>query len=47
MCEKCSKWTIKTSEGRHVIDIYSGDLIVNFEYISHIVLVIILLTLNK
>ena len=44
-CEICSKLTIKTPEcwqWRH-----SGVFIVNFEYISHLFLVFLLLTLNK
>ena len=36
-CEICSKLTIKTT---------SGDFIVNFEHISHIVLVFLMITLN-
>ena len=39
-CEICSKLTIKTPERR------SGVFIVNFEHISHLVLVFLLLTLN-
>ena len=39
-CEICSKLTIKTTERR------SGVSIVNFEHISHLVLVLLLLTLN-
>ena len=39
----CSKWTIKTQGRRHC----SGVFIVNFEKISHIVLVFPLLTSNK
>ena len=39
-CEICSKLTIKTPERR------SGVFIVNFENISHLVLVFLLLTLN-
>ena len=40
----CSKLTIKTPEGRHwrPTDVF----IVNFEHISYLVLVILLLTLN-
>ena len=38
-CEICSKLTIKTPERRLVF-------IVNFEYISHLALVFLLLTLN-
>ena len=43
-CEICSKLTIKTPERRHWRR--SGVFIVNFEYISHLVLVFLLLTLN-
>ena len=43
-CEICSKLTIKTPE-RHQWRRYD-DLIVNFEHISHLVLVFLLLTLN-
>ena len=45
MCESCSKLTIKTPE-RHQL-CRSGVFIVNFEQISHIILVFPLLTLNK
>ena len=38
-CEICSKLTIKTSERRQAF-------IVNFEHISHLILVFLLLTLN-
>ena len=41
-CEMCSKLTIKTPELRRPF----GVFIVNFEYISHILLVFLLLTLN-
>ena len=41
-CEICSKLTIKTTERRHLRR--SGVFIVNFEHISHFVL---LLTLNR
>ena len=41
-CEICSKLTIKTPERRR-----SGVFIVNFEHISHLVLVFLLLTLSK
>ena len=41
-CEICSKLTIKTPEQRR-----SGVFIVNFENISHLVLVFPLLTLSK
>ena len=40
-CEICSKLTIKTPERRP-----SGVLIVNFEHISHLALVLLLLTLS-
>ena len=40
-CEVCSKLTIKPSKGRR-----SGVFIVNFEHISQLVLVFLLLTLN-
>ena len=39
-CEICSKLTIKTPERR------SGVFIINFEHISYIALVFLLLTLN-
>ena len=39
-CEKCSKLTMKTPDRR------SGVFIVNFEHISHLVLVFLLLTLK-
>ena len=45
MCEIYSKLTIKTPERRHWP--LSGVFIVNFEQISHIVLVLPLLILNK
>ena len=45
MCEICSKLIIKTTERRHR-RLYIV-FIVNFEHISHIVLVFLLLTLNK
>ena len=41
-CKICSKLTIKTPERRR----RSGVFIVNFEYISYIPLVFLLLTLN-
>ena len=44
-CEICSKLTINTPERRHWRP--SGVFIVNFEHISHLVLVFLLLTLNK
>ena len=43
-CEICSKLTIKTPE-RHQWR-RSGVFVVNFEHISHLVLVFLLLTLN-
>ena len=46
MCEDCSKLTIKTAE-RHQWRRSSSVFIVNFEQISHIVLVFPTLTLNK
>ena len=53
MCETCSNLTIKIPERRLVIKIRerrhwrcSGVFIVNFEHISHLVLVFLLLTLN-
>ena len=45
MCQIFSKLTIKTQERRHLRR--SGIFIVNFEQISHIVLVCPYLTLNK
>ena len=44
-CEICSKLTIKTPELRNWHR--SGVFIVNFEHISHIVLVSLLLTLSR
>ena len=43
-CETCSKLTIETPEGHHKC--YFGVFIVNFEHISHFVIVFLLLTLN-
>ena len=43
-CEICSTLTIKIPERRHWDR--SGIFIVNFEHISHLVLVFLLLTLN-
>ena len=43
-CEVCSKLTIKIPEPRQWR--LSGIFIVNFEHISHLVLVFLLLTLN-
>ena len=43
-CEICSKLTIKTPERRQWRR--SGIFIVNFEHISHLVLVFLFLTLN-
>ena len=44
-CEICPKLTINTPERRHWRR--SGVFIVNFEHISHLALVFLLLTLNK
>ena len=44
-CEICSKLTIQTSERRQWRR--SGVFIVNFEYISHLFLVFLLLTLSR
>ena len=44
MCETCSKLTIKIQERRQWRR--SGIFIVNFEHISHLVLVFLLLPLN-
>ena len=44
-CEICSKLTIKTPEGSHWRR--SGVFVVNFEHISHLVLVYLLLTLSR
>ena len=44
-CEICSKLTIKTPERHHWC--CSGVFIVNFEHISHLVLMFLLLTLSK
>ena len=44
-CKICSKLTLKTPERRHWRR--SGVFIVNFEHISHLVLVFLLLTLNR
>ena len=44
-CEKCSKLTVKTSELRYWRR--SGVFIVNFEHISHLVLVFLLLILSR
>ena len=44
-CEICSKLTIKTSERRYWC--CSGVFIVNFEYIWHLVLVLLFLTNHK
>ena len=44
-CEICSKLTIKTPERRHWCR--SGVFIVNFEHTSHLLLVLLLLTLSR
>ena len=44
-CEICSKLTIKTTERRQWRR--SSVFIINFEYISHLVLVFLLLTLSR
>ena len=44
-CEICTKLTLKTPERRH--QRRSGVFVVNFEQISHIALVFLLLTLGK
>ena len=44
-CEICSKLTINTPERRQWRR--SGVFIVNFEHISHLVLVFLMLTLNR
>ena len=44
-CEICSNLSMKTSERRQLHR--SGIVIVNFENISHLFVVFILLTLNK
>ena len=44
-CEICSKLTLKTPERHHWRR--SGVFIVNFEHISHLVLVFLLLTLSR
>ena len=44
-CEICLKLIIKTTERRQWC--HSGVFIVNFEHISHLVLVFLLLTLSK
>ena len=44
-CEICSKLTIKRPERRH--SRRSGDFIVNFEHISQLALVLLLLTLSR
>ena len=45
MCEICSKLIIKTIEQR--LWDRSGVFIVNFEHITHLFLLFLLLTLNK
>ena len=44
-CEICSKFTIKTSDRHH--QRRSGVFIVNFEHVSHLFLVFLLLNLRK
>ena len=44
-CERCSKLTIKIPELRQLC--LSGVFIVNFEHISYLVLVLLLLTLSR
>ena len=44
-CEICSKLTIKTTERRHWRR--PGVFVVNFEHISHLVLVFLYLTLSR
>ena len=44
-CEICSKLTIKTPEQRYKRR--SGVFIINFEHISHIALMFLLLTLSR
>ena len=44
-CEICSELTIKTPEQRH--SRRSGVFVVNFEHISHLYLVFLLLTLSR
>ena len=44
-CEICSKLTLKTPEWRQWHR--SGVFIINFEHLSHLFLVFLLLTLNK
>ena len=44
-CQKCSKLKIKTPERRHWNR--SGVFIVNFEHISHLFLLFLLIILNK
>ena len=49
-CQICSKLTIKAPEQYHKVnnkDISSGVFIVNFEYISNLVLVFLSATLRK
>ena len=46
-CEIFSKVTINTPEQLHLRDVLSGVFIVNFEHISHLFPVFLLLTLNK
>ena len=44
-CETCSKLTIKTQERRHWCR--SGVVIVNFEHISHLAQVVLVLTRSR
>ena len=46
-CEICSKLTIKTPERRQWRLYCPGVFIVNFEHISHFVIVFLLLNLNR
>ena len=44
-CKICSNLTMRTAERRHWL--HSGPFIVNFEHISHLFVVFLLLTLNR
>ena len=44
-CETCSKLIIKTLE--RLWCLYCGVFVVNFEHISHLILVLLLLTLSR